>query len=581
MSCPEEIEKRGSLCVVYKPRVSGFYYSTFNPLNQEENLLRMASDASSASPPINPWTRCLFFLPRKNRYCTVPRAPGARFCGNHVEEGRVPCPVDPSHTVLSSDVARHMSRCTDATRAARIAALPCFAAKVNEGSAPLDELLAIHTWRKAWDSAALGDTASNPHGLPHRDLSSNAEAVTRMLSAIPRADFFAFADRVAHWCRLHCDGQRDRAQREPAHLSPATTKLHVNRHSRQADYLVDAMDRASLFHEPARDLLLVEFGAGKGLLGVAALRHALPRCSSSQLILLERGVNRYKADRTRSSSRDATPHSDDVAQNLLHRVHRMRMDIADFVLQCHPASHGVPLSEFANEPPWRGASGHSIPRDITDVPSPEKSSLGCAGTAHNGASIVAVGKHLCGAATDLALRCVLNATSGASAVGSAAGDSADVTSCVVDCGFVGPSAPTLQGIAIATCCHHACSWEHYVGKLFMRDVLGASSVDFELMRMISSWGLLGPSPAQGLGATPSAPAGVSETGPFLDEMLPLLDRARRITLGQQCKSLLDEGRARFLLTLLPSHRTSMTAYCPGSDSPENMVLMAGREAASA
>lgn len=38
----------------------------------------------------------------------------------------------------------------------------------------------------------------------------------------------------------------------------------------------------------------------------------------------------------------------------------------------------------------------------------------------------------------------------------------------------------LQGMAVATCCHHRCSWQHYVGKASFRE-LGFSPEDFEVM----------------------------------------------------------------------------------------------------
>lgn len=38
----------------------------------------------------------------------------------------------------------------------------------------------------------------------------------------------------------------------------------------------------------------------------------------------------------------------------------------------------------------------------------------------------------------------------------------------------------VQGIAVATCCHHRCSWRHYVGKALFRE-LGFQPEEFELV----------------------------------------------------------------------------------------------------
>jgi Methyltransferase TRM13 len=42
----------------------------------------------------------------------------------------------------------------------------------------------------------------------------------------------------------------------------------------------------------------------------------------------------------------------------------------------------------------------------------------------------------------------------------------------------------LDGIAIATCCHHRCSWSAYTGKQLMSE-LGFSQRDFELLSWAS------------------------------------------------------------------------------------------------
>ena len=38
----------------------------------------------------------------------------------------------------------------------------------------------------------------------------------------------------------------------------------------------------------------------------------------------------------------------------------------------------------------------------------------------------------------------------------------------------------LRGLAVATCCHHRCSWRQYVSKAFFRK-RGFSGEDFELI----------------------------------------------------------------------------------------------------
>ena len=115
---------------------------------------------------------------------------------------------------------------------------------------------------------------------------------------------------------------------------------------------------------------------------------------------------------------------------------------------------------------------------------------------------MAISKHLCGAATDLALRGVT------------------VDDVRLD----------VAGVALATCCHHRCDWAHYTGKPFFASLVrecvcvcvcivyaclcivsvhffvqarracfptfcmcvqGLSPVDFERVRLLSSWATCG------------------------------------------------------------------------------------------
>ena len=61
---------------------------------------------------------------------------------------------------------------------------------------------------------------------------------------------------------------------------------------------------------------------------------------------------------------------------------------------------------------------------------------------------MALSKHLCGCATDLALRCLAN------------------------------SGLPVNGLSIACCCHHRCEWNSYVAKSFITDDCGFNAEDF-------------------------------------------------------------------------------------------------------
>ena len=168
---------------------------------------------------------------------------------------------------------------------------------------------------------------------------------------------------------------------------------------------------------------------------------------------------------------------------------------------------------------------------------------GLLGLENGAAPWVCIGKHLCGAATDFTLRCCAsslyalggshpshsscqcedtcslkmpadtcqdtssdqaNKHSGSSecdspvqsaAPGSCAGngppgrgdssaqpaseDSGSAASAVHD-GGLRSDHRGIQGLAVATCCHHRCSWQHYAGKATFTK-MGFSPEDFELI----------------------------------------------------------------------------------------------------
>ena len=75
--------------------------------------------------------------------------------------------------------------------------------------------------------------------------------------------------------------------------------------------------------------------------------------------------------------------------------------------------------------------------------------------------MVALSKHLCGCATDLALRCLANAG--------------------------GP----VGGLCVACCCHHRCEWASYVAKEFVADECGFDPDDFFYLTRMTTWATCG------------------------------------------------------------------------------------------
>ena len=65
------------------------------------------------------WPKCLFWLPKKHRFCNFDRVKLSNYCGNHSNSGsvkkkedkRIPCPYDGAHTIKKDKLKKHVLVC--------------------------------------------------------------------------------------------------------------------------------------------------------------------------------------------------------------------------------------------------------------------------------------------------------------------------------------------------------------------------------------------------------------------------------------------------------------------------------------
>ena len=150
----------------------------------------------------------------------------------------------------------------------------------------------------------------------------------------------------------------------------------------------------------------IEMGAGRG-----QLSHELTSCLKQEtnvhFILIERDHQRYRYDAYHRQDRQGPT------------FERYRLDIRDFYL--------------------------------SELPSIKNTQVQL--------NIIIVSKHLCGSATDLALRCAINAKN---------------------------NQQNIRAIIITLCCYHRLKWNDYVGKEFFYR-MNLTSKDFSLIRTLTSW----------------------------------------------------------------------------------------------
>ncbi|CAE8625463.1 unnamed protein product, partial [Polarella glacialis] len=280
--------------------------------------------------------------------------------------------------------------------------------------------------------------------------------------------------------------------------------------------------------------VILEFGAGRGMLTLA-LQAVL---TGALGILVERRIVSKRSDRALRAA--GLAHGLNLAQDLSSKssFSRLTIDIRDLDLSRAIASFGV-------------SPGRAVGRPV-----------------------LAVSKHLCGAATDLALRCLKASHAAESNNSSSSNNSNKITNNnnsnssnnnhssssrnnnnnnSNNDSEAAASGCVTQGVAVALCCHHLCNWQDYTGQRYFQETLGLTPGDFEVLRRASRWSVAN---------LPMSRARLS------------LEALRET--GLRCKLLLDMGRVEFLRQELQME-AELVEYCEPAASPENVLLLGWRK----
>jgi len=268
--------------------------------------------------------------------------------------------------------------------------------------------------------------------------------------------------------------------------------------------------------------------------------------------------------------------------------------------------------------------------------------------------VIVCGKHLCGRASDFALRGMVTRMRPASAqqISSngrpldqkpGSSSSASATTILEDGSPTGPSAsasdvapmmltslaaPAVRGLAIATCCHHWCSFDSFVRPEYFTK-RGFDRKDFAFICRLSSWAVsfqpaATASTASGsISSVPVAPDSSSTSPPTTGDLTAAADAERiptaqpnvnddtkasgvkserlnqgdsyedhaacsastspallsgswtveeRIAVGDRCKFLLDSARCEYLR--MHGYDPVLVRYCPRDITPERTLLLA-------
>lgn len=357
---------------------------------------RMKSSNSTVVTCIeNPVISCKHFVTRKKRFCKMTVAKGQEFCGEHIPNAdesshessyiseakrtkRIPCPLDPKHTVYAWNVKKHLQICN-----AKVKDLPEYITRgINNGGS-------VNVPAEFVPSIKLANVAS--------------DTMDDLIAKINKLYDDHVAGNINELYLKHPIMDSELTKEEYG----AETVKHLVQTSSILGYL-------NHFKFLQADTSFIEFGAGKGQVSYW-LAQIINNLSNTNVILVDKASHRHKQD-NKITDRDA--------------VRRIRADIADFVIQklndCKQAKH-----------------------------------------------IIGVSKHLCGAATDLAIRCLLQ--------------------CKQEKGTTNDTQnqnPQTKGFVIALCCHHRCAWTPFTGKKFLIEN-GINEQEFVIISKMVSWAICG------------------------------------------------------------------------------------------
>ncbi|KAL5218706.1 hypothetical protein ABZP36_019390 [Zizania latifolia] len=450
-----------------------------------------ANGEPSPLPPPPPPGRCHFWLPRKRRHCANSPLPSSEYCGNHLPEYSsdggatsrrlVPCPVDPSHTVLEENLEAHVSKCPLKKQAAVLAEQPFYSKGINS----------------AGGEGRGGVTSAAKRAAVHRLTEDELRALIEKIRSVHKAASVAM--RESYLVTDACDKwMRNQVDRKVP---------YQEKHVTQQASIIGNMEAFGLLKKGGAEEVpqesapaVVEFGAGRGY-----LTQMLADCYGiTDVFLVERRSYKLKADRS-------------LRQNEGITLKRLRIDIEDLNLRGIEALSGL--------------------------------------------QYLAIGKHLCGPATDMTMMCCLH----------------EQYNQAQEKGY---GKHNLCGLALATCCHHLCQWNHYANKTFLSG-LGITEEDFHAMTWFSSWAVDGDHSSQDSNLEvedsssedryrKAAKPDAEVIG--IDRLIRSIPAGERAALGFMCKDIIDTGRLLWLRD--KGLDADLLSYVPSNVSPENHLLIA-------
>ncbi|KAM7495765.1 hypothetical protein LguiA_020179 [Lonicera macranthoides] len=449
--------------------------------------------------------KCKFWLPKKTRFCSNIPLPNSLFCGNHTarSDGQwITCPIDPSHSVLQENLESHCKRCPLLKQAQSLSLQPFYQKGINSGKEEDDIICkpTTPTGTHADADASIKDSFDNITSEMKRKAvyAMNVTDFSKLITKIQSihasiCNDICHSQKIPNACDIWINRQVDRKLpfQEKHVLQQASILGNLEEFGVLKSCGVDmmTMERKDCNGSSSTDHsvvpAVVEFGAGRGY-----LTQMLADCYGiKQVFLVERKSYKLKADRS-------------LRQKDSLKLERLTIDIEDLNLNAVKSLQGIPY--------------------------------------------LAIGKHLCGPATDMTLRCCLTKQC----------NQDDVGQCGDRC--------HLRGLAIAT-------YQRYMSYL------GISKEDFNAMTWFTSWAVdadHGSDLSDVVDCSQHTQIMDSDDSWVVEEIVRKMSAVERAVLGFMCKDIIDVGRLMWMREEQHGLESQFVKYVPSSISPENHLLIA-------
>ena len=549
--------------------------------------------------PGNDSTRCHCYMIKKKRFCNQKRRNNnSRFCGNHAQlddpivsviggdnendyspsssssspvskkrcvvgrnkdtDHRIPCPIDSSHTIWNYALERHIKKCPKVRELKQLESLPYYIKGVNCGHE--DE----HKQEQEQDQEQEKnqenvhtlveekcDNATDGKQLSLEDARKLARTILQVYMLVFQKSTLTKASiKKLSYSDLYnvIDVNDASAAEEKAGLSNQLRLFKVKtggtKHVLQQASFVGNLRTIEILPRIKHDDKLkasdaihnfVEMGAGRAMLGLVVAGVANAAINKHNSIIQhkdpardddkERKVSLYMIERGSSKGKADT------------RLRSVNLESYD---ECHnKAAH-----QYID---LRGIDTERLKCDLADIKLSK--------ALPKDKECFVVGKHVCGVATDLALRSL----------------SSIKTIC--------------RGCAFATCCHGICNWKDYVGKKYIIDAFDKCGFPFgkghfdQLVKWTGGSTLIEAkdgmiSKSNGEEHVHHFPKDESvETG--IKQIIIEADLSCGVRgLGRACQRIIDYGRCEYMRDVLGYQRSSeLKHYVDESITPQNALLI--------